>query len=96
MGHRIELEEIELEINKIENIKRVCCIYNNEKNKLCAFYIGKIEKNILREELAKKLPIYMIPNRLNQIDKFPLNKNGKIDRKKLLLDLQNKKYAKEA
>ena len=96
MGHRIELEEIELEINKIENIKRVCCIYNNEKNKLCAFYIGKIEKNILREELAKKLPIYMIPNILNQIDKFPLNKNGKIDRKKLLLDLQNKKYAKEA
>ena len=96
MGHRIELEEIELEIGKIENVKRACCIYNNEKSKLYAFYIGDITKAELREMLAKKLPIYMIPNVIKQIEEFPLNKNGKIDRKKLMENLQNKEYEKEA
>lgn len=94
MGHRIELEEIELEINKLEKIKRVCCVYDNEKNKLYAFYIGEIDKKELRESLSKKLPIFMIPNVLKQIDIFPLNKNGKIDRKQLLLNLHTKEVEK--
>ena len=91
MGHRIELEEIELEMYKIEKVKRVCCIYDNDKSKLYAFYIGEIDKNELREILSKKLPIFMIPNILKKIEKFPLNKNGKIDRKQLLADLKDKK-----
>ena len=90
MGHRIELEEIELEMNKIEKIKRVCCIYNTQKSKLCAFYIGNMQKNELREELTNKLPNYMIPNIIKQVEEFPLTKNGKIDRKQLLQDLVNK------
>ena len=95
MGHRIELEEIELEIGKIEKIKRACCIYNNEKSKLYAFYIGEISKNELREKLANKLPIFMIPNVIKQIEEFPLNKNGKIDRKQLMLNLEEKKKKEE-
>lgn len=95
MGHRIELEEIEQEINKIEKIRRVCCIYNNEKNKLYAFYIGELPKNELKQQLEKSLPSFMIPNIIKQIDDFPLNKNGKIDRKQLLINLQEKKYEKE-
>lgn len=83
MGHRIELEEIEVAINKVEGIQRVCCIYKEEKSKLYAFYIGNISKNELHEELKEKLPVFMIPNVLRQIDEFPLNKNGKIDRKEL-------------
>ena len=34
----------------------------------------------LRTELTKRLPHYMRPARIIDIDKFPLNKNGKIDR----------------
>lgn len=94
MGHRIELEEIELEIGKIEQIKRVCCVYHNEKSKLYAFYIGDIDKKELRESLSEKLPVFMIPNVLKQIDVFPLNKNGKIDRKQLLLNLHAKEVEK--
>ncbi len=95
MGHRIELEEIELEIQKIEKIERVCCIYNHEKNKLYAFYIGNIDKKELRENLSNKLPIFMIPNVIRKIEEFPLTKNGKIDRKQLMINESNKKYAKE-
>ena len=95
MGHRIELEEIELEIQKIDGIERVCSIYNHEKSKLYAFYIGNIDKKELRERLFSKLPIFMIPNVIRKIEEFPLNKNGKIDRKQLMINGSNKKYIKE-
>ena len=87
MGHRIELEEIELAINKNKEIQRVCCVYDEEKSKLYAFYIGNIDKMTLKEQLTKELPVFMVPNVIRQIEEMPLTKNGKIDRKLLL---QNK------
>lgn len=83
MGHRIELEEIEESMQNIEEIKRACCIYKEEKSKICAFYIGDISKQELNLKLKKILPIYMLPNILTNLEEFPMNKNGKIDRKKL-------------
>lgn len=83
-GHRIELEEIERTMEKINEIARACCIYKEEKSKIYGFYIGNIEKKELHDKLKEEIPIYMIPNVLTKIDEFPMTKNGKIDRKKLL------------
>lgn len=85
MGHRIELGEIENAMDKIDEIVRVCCIF--EDNKIIAFYEGDIERKPLHRKLKETLPVFMLPNVYKQIDTFPLNKNGKIDRgelKKLL------------
>lgn len=49
MGHRIEVEEIELEISKIEGISRCCCVFDEEKQKLYGFYIGNVEKKELHK-----------------------------------------------
>ena len=84
MGHRIELEEIEKNIMNIKEIIRTCCIFDNEKERIYGFYIGNIDKKDLHTELSKVLPVYMIPTKLIQIEEFPLTKNGKIDRKKLM------------
>ena len=86
-GHRIELEEIDRAMEKIEGIERACCIYKEEKSKIYGFYVGKIDKIQLHEQLKKDLPVYMIPNVLKQIEEFPLSKNGKIDRKKLMEEM---------
>lgn len=83
LGHRIELEEIDKAIGKIEKIERVCTIFKEDKNRLCAFYIGDIDTKELHEALSKELPIFMIPNRFIKLDSMPLSKNGKIDRKAL-------------
>ena len=83
LGHRVELEEIETAIGKIEEIERACCIYIEEKSKIYGFYIGKISKMQLRDTLKQSLPIYMIPNVLMEVDEMPITKNGKIYRKKL-------------
>ena len=83
MGHRIELEEIERKINKIEGILRCCVIFKEDKNSLIAFYVGDIALEKVRELLKEELPVYMIPKKWILLENFPLNKNGKIDRKAL-------------
>lgn len=81
MGHRIELGEIENAIDKLDEIVRVCCIFEN--NKIVAFYEGDIERKAMHRKLKETLPVFMLPNVYKQIDSFPLNKNGKIDRGEL-------------
>ena len=88
MGHRIELEEIERAMEKVEGVERSCCIFNEQKGKLYGFYVGNIEKDEVIKYLRENLPVFMIPNKLTQIEKFPITKNGKIDRKELALMLK--------
>lgn len=83
-GHRIELEEIQIAMEKIDEIKRACVIYNEEKSRIYGFYIGDIDKKEIHSKLLELLPVYMIPNILRKVEEFPLNKNGKIDRKALM------------
>lgn len=84
MGHRIELEEIELAISAIPGIERCCCVFDEKKQKLYGFYIGEIEKKELHGRLRELLPIFMVPGILCPVTEFPLTKNGKVDRKGLL------------
>ena len=84
LGHRIELEEIEKSMMDIDEVTRGCVIFDEEKSKLYGFYIGNIDKKDLSIKLKETLPIYMVPTKLINLDEFPLTKNGKIDRKKLM------------
>ena len=81
MGHRIELGEIETALELVEGIRRNCCIYDKEKNKIVAFYEGEVDKRQIVRTLGMRLPAYMIPNVFMKVDKIPVTKNGKIDRK---------------
>lgn len=84
MGHRIELGEIETAVSSLAGIKNVCCLYNQEKQKIVLFYESDtltVEK--LTEELKGRLVRYMIPNVLNKLDEMPLLRSGKVDRQEL-------------
>lgn len=83
MGHRIELEEIEKDVETEPGIERCVCSYDSQRKRITAFYTGNLEKKALHIRLKQKLPQYMIPNRFQHVSGFALNKNGKIDRKKL-------------
>ena len=81
MGHRIELEEIDREVSKINNVVRAVTLFHEKKNKLYCFYIGNIEKEEIVEKLKESVPTYMVPSVFVKVEDFTLSKNGKIDRK---------------
>lgn len=87
-GFRIELGEVEEKLNQIPGIKTsvIIPIKNGEVVSSLAAYITvekEMDSNQLRERLLECIPSYMIPSTIIQVEKFELNKNGKIDLSKL-------------
>lgn len=84
-GFRIEISDVENKLRRIFSDQEfVVVVKTNDSNekKLHAFYTGgKIEDE--GSKIGDRLPNYMRPSSFNQLDSFPLNVNGKIDRKKL-------------
>lgn len=90
MGHRIELGEIEMNVGMIDGIKLSGCIYDAVKGKIILYYVGNITDKELVLALKEKLPRYMIPNRVVQLQEMPLTANGKIDRVALKRNYETK------
>lgn len=80
MGYRIELGEIEANIMSLEEIKACACIYDVDKSLIVLYYNGDITEQEVLENIKKKVPAYMVPNKIISLDRMPYNANGKIDR----------------
>jgi acyl-CoA synthetase (AMP-forming)/AMP-acid ligase II len=80
MGHRIELGEIEAAISRMDGIINTCCIFDDVKKRIILYYTGKSSKADVINYAKGKLPRYMIPNLVEQLDVMPLTTNGKINR----------------
>ena len=91
MGHRIELGEIEAAMGMVEEIDRVCCVFDEKRNKIIAFYKGNIERKEIIGAIGKVLPVFMVPNVFSKVEEMPLTKNGKIDRGVLMENYRGKK-----
>lgn len=93
-GFRIELGEIEFHARKFTYPNEVVAIFYKNKlgiERIHLFVEGyKQDTPALKEYLEANLPYYMVPNNISIIETFPLNKNGKVDRKELLHILQSK------
>ncbi len=92
LGNLVFVEEIKNVFLQYPGIKQTEVLINeHDKNKfLLAFYT--VKENLTKlptsqdlcDYLHSKLPHYMIPAFYKQIESFPTNLNGKLDRKKLL------------
>ena len=80
MGHRIELGEIEVIVNMHPDVKTACCIFDNEKKKIVLYYVGTVDVKDMAGYIKEKLPRYMVPNVIKQLEQMPLTPNGKINR----------------
>ncbi|MFD2679427.1 amino acid adenylation domain-containing protein [Bacillus seohaeanensis] len=86
-GYRVETSEIEASIRKFPDVKEVVVTVKEIKDEkhLVAYIISDnhIENKELIDFLKKALPPYMVPYKIEVVDTFPLNANGKIDYKAL-------------
>lgn len=85
-GKRVELEEIEVQINNMSEIKQAVVCFDEEKSQLISFYLSDnlINELLIKENLNAVLPKYMIPIKYIRLNNFFYTVSGKIDRKKLL------------
>ena len=91
-GLRIELDEIEKQINCLPGVTNSGVVVAKGKagqQILCAFYTGEEKDNSkLTRELRKTLPDHMVPQIMIKLDALPMSQNGKVDKKKLeLMDI---------
>lgn len=88
-GHRIELGEVEIALNKLPNIQQavvVASTHLSEQAQLIAYLqSSKTSQEIsdFEEQVRLVLPEYMIPSYYVWIDDFPRTSSGKINRKAL-------------
>ena len=84
-GHRIEPGEIEMVLRSLPQIREAVVknfTNQNGQNYLCGFYTAReaISPEEIRRQLSHRLLGYMIPAFLVELETFPLNQNGKLDR----------------
>lgn len=80
MGHRIELGEIETIVNMHDGVNSACCLFDGEKKKIILYYAGELSTGDMATYIKNKLPRYMVPNVIKQLEAMPFTPNGKIDR----------------
>ena len=87
-GFRIELGEIEFVLQQLKNVKQCVVVAKEDKEgdkKLVAYVVaeGKFDKETILAYLQSKLPDYMVPRLIIELDKIPLTNNGKADKRAL-------------
>ena len=86
MGYRIEIEDIEMNINKLKYVNQSCVLFNKKEQKevLVAFVsLKNINLDKLKKDLKNLIPFYMMPKKFIKMESLPFNRNGKIDKNKL-------------
>ena len=99
-GYRIELGEIETILKQRPEVEQVTVVMREDEpgqRRLVAYLTSKAEvrSNELREYLKERMPEYMIPTLIVQLERMPLTTNGKIDRAMLPVPetkLQRREY----
>ncbi len=90
-GLRIELGEIEAHLDRMDFVRKSVVIASRSTGRptrLVAYLLpetpgAEIPAARIREALAARLPVFMVPQIYVALDSIPLGPNGKLDRRRL-------------
>ncbi|MEC0193642.1 non-ribosomal peptide synthetase, partial [Paenibacillus apiarius] len=87
-GYRIEVGEVEHALRRLEGIQDAIVIAREQdrsEKELYAYLVSstEIQMHKVRNSLGETLPAYMVPQHMIQIEKVPMTRNGKVDKRAL-------------
>lgn len=88
MGHRVEMEEIELAARALAGVEEACCFFEEDRERLHLFVQGEVAQAEVFAGLRERLPAFMVPRRLTVKAAFALLPNGKVDRAALRAEME--------
>ena len=95
-GKRVELEEVESHLRQVTELDQVAVvawpIIDGSAQNLYGFVEGPGSENDLKKSLRERLPLHMVPKRVFFLEDLPRNRNGKIDRKTLVRQLDDEQH----
>lgn len=87
-GYRVELDEVAHHLNQVSSVRQaVVNLWQEDKRpaRLVAWLVseGDLNTQKLKHDLGQKLPAYMVPDDIIQLDQISVTSNGKVDFKRL-------------
>lgn len=84
-GYRIELSDIEANLLAHSGIDQAVAVIKNlnETSKICAYIVGECSSHEAMMHLKERLPVYMLPDHIVELEIIPLLVSGKVNRKQL-------------
>lgn len=84
-GHRIELEELDLAVEAVAGVRRAISVAvpgdNGQELRVAFTAASSISIDAIRLHCRERLPTYMQPVLIRQVETLPQNANGKVDRR---------------
>lgn len=86
-GYRIELGEIEHALSRIPGVDEAVALHTAQDgiSLIVAVVAARsgLQADVIRKEVSNIVPAYMVPGRVDVLDRLPKNESGKIDRRLL-------------
>ena len=82
-GFRISSIEVEKAATSISGVDMAALVPYTKHYGDVLFISGRNSESEVKEQLKRQLETHKIPNHVIKIGKFPLNENGKVDKKRL-------------
>ncbi|GLZ42189.1 hypothetical protein Acsp05_58130 [Actinokineospora sp. NBRC 105648] len=83
-GHRVEPGEVESVLSGLHGVNQAVVVARKDNGtRLVAYLTGQTSPEVVRAELARRLPDYLVPAAVVVLAEFPTLPNGKLDRRAL-------------
>ena len=82
MGNRVNLDLLRDHCMQCVSSVDLLFIYNTSR--LLCFYVGNVNESDINKAILSRFPDFCLPKSFIQLSHFPTNKNGKIDRIRLI------------